>query len=146
MRMDRILTEFRSRFPTRGEFLLAHHESINDVVTRENIPTGYGVYVISGCRGAHRAILYIGKAGTVLQGGTFKKQGLRKRLTMKQDRMRRKDFFRNVMLTRDLEALHFEWFVTYDDKQRVPPFLAEAQLLAAFLEDHGQLPDLNKEA
>lgn len=85
MRFDDELGNLRSQSECRGDFVLHDTETINEVVVREGVPNGYGVYVMSANRDGHREIVYVGKAGTLRQDGSFKQQGLAKRLTMKQD-------------------------------------------------------------
>lgn len=143
---EEALARLRGKALERGEFQLKARESLDDVVIREHVSEGYGVYVISGCRNSEREVLYIGKAGTICQDGRMKKQGLRKRLTMKQDGIYRRDYFRQKITDMKLNALHIEWLVTYSEGKGVPPFLAESELLAAFLFVLGQLPSWNKSA
>ncbi|MBL8450360.1 MAG: hypothetical protein JNM32_10630 [Dechloromonas sp.] len=145
MSVNKILEKFREEFE-QGELRVGPSESIDDLVASENVSDGSGVYVISGCRNTERAILYIGKAGTICQDGSIKKQGLRQRLKMKQDGTYRKVFFQKIIAEMKLDALHIEWFVTYSPGNGVPPFLAESELLAAFLAESRQLPPLNKSA
>ena len=142
MHINKILAKFREVYQ-RGELRIGPGESIDEMVVREEVSEGYGVYVISGFRNAEREILYIGKSGTVCQDGSMKRQGIRKRLTMKQDGMRRRTFFKKVIAEKNLNELHIEWFVTYP---KIPPFLAESELLAAYLTESGKLPVLNKAA
>lgn len=146
MSINEALARLRGEALGRGEFLVSATDSVDEVVVREHVSKGYGVYVISGCRNAKREILYIGKAGTVCQDGSMKKQGLRQRLTMKQDGIYRREYFRQKITDMKLDALHIEWFVTYSAGSGVPPFLAESALLAAFLCASGQLPSWNKSA
>ena len=128
---------------SHGEFTLKAGEEAG---IRESVSEGYGCYVIWGIRGEKLEVLYVGKAGTLEHHGGWKKQGLRKRLTMKQGGVYRKDFFPKLIQKRQLDGLHFEWFETFGNGSRKPPFLAEAELLAAFFREHGRLPPLNKTA
>jgi hypothetical protein len=69
----------------------------------------------------------------------------------KQEGMSREDLFNKILDGKDGRALGFnsiqiEWIETYRDRRGVPPFLAEAQLLANYLRAFGALPPLNKEA
>jgi hypothetical protein len=61
--------------------------------------------------------------------------------------MSRARFFAERIAEENLDQLHFEWFVTFEHRRRgVPPFLPEAQLLAAHLDAYGYLPRWNKGA
>jgi hypothetical protein len=144
-KMVNALDRFRHDF-IHGEFRLFPGQSINSVVIHEGVSIDYGVYIISGCRETERNIIYIGKAGTIAQDGRTKKQGLRKRLTMKQGGLYRRQFFQNVMFDHNLDCPRVEWFVTYSNRGGTPPFLAEAELLAAYPAEHGRLPVLNLSA
>ena len=145
MSLQALLARFREAFPDRGECVLRRDEQLSKVLTRKRVSAGYGVYVISAFRGSRGEPLYIGKAGTIQQDGRPKGQGIRKRLRMKQDGKRRAEYFQEVIRDRNLDGLHIEWLVTFGDA-RVPPFLAEAELLATFFQEHGTLPALNKTA
>ena len=139
MSVRALLDGYRERF-TNGQFTLNLEESIDEVVRREKVPKVYGVYAISAPPVCGAEILYFGKAGTVLADGTFKAQTIPKRLTMKQDGLYRREFFQREMKLAELPSLHFQWFETFGGVNRTPPFLAEAQLLSAFLEEFGRLP------
>lgn len=145
MSISALLDSFRSQY-RHGVFELKLEERIDDVVRRDNVPLAYGAYVISTPTAPDREILCIGKAGTICQDGRFKSQTIRERLTKKQDGMYRHIFFRRGMEALGLSSLHFEWFVTFEDKVRAPPFLAEAQLLAEFHCELNRLPRWNKAA
>lgn len=70
--------------------------------------------------------------------------GLRKRLTMKQGGMFRRELFCKEMANRGLSGLTFLWFVTHDQNTRIIPALAEMELLQAHYDPYGCLPELNK--
>ena len=89
------IADARSRFPVHGDFSFFASESVDVVVKREMVPNAYGIYTISRSDDPQRPV-YIGRAGTVNQDGTWKKQGLARRLTMKQEGFYRSHFFRNT--------------------------------------------------
>ncbi len=133
---------------------LDNSERVNAVATANGVTAGYGVYVIYGHEesGAEH-VIYIGKSGKILRNGSMGDQGVRQRLGMKQEGEYRDAFFRKVIRgeTRHVgvgpyEKLRIEWIETYKDKKGIPPFLAEARLLAAYLQEHCGLPVLNREA
>jgi hypothetical protein len=131
------------RFPNHGRFSLLPDESINEVVKRCSIPNARGVYIIFRCDDAERP-LYIGKAGTVNQGGAWKEQGLAKRLTMKQGGKYRREYFRDLMNEGSITGLTFQWFVTHDQNNKIIPALAEMELLQAYFDQYNCLPKLNQ--
>ena len=140
---ERAVKDAHTRFPSNGRFSLLHYECIDDVVRREKVPNARGIHIIFRCDDAQRP-LYIGKAGSVNQDGTWKEQGLAKRLTMKQNGMYRSDFFRKLMNEESIDRLTFYWFVTHDQDSKVIPALAEMELLQAHFDQYGCLPKLNR--
>ena len=140
---ERAIEYFRGRFPNNGRFSLLRDESIDEVVRREKVPNARGVYVIFRCDDAQNP-LQIGKAGTMNQDGSWKKQGLARRLTMKQDGMYRSAFFRKLMKEESIDRLTFHWFATHDGNSKVIPGLAEMELLQAHFDQYGCLPKLNR--
>ncbi len=129
----------------RGSFQLAPSEAINDVVARENVPNGRGVYLIFDLCDPKRPI-YIGKAATMNRDGSWKRQGIRGRLTNMQKKMRRVDFFCELMRTTCKWGLEFHWFITHDGKKSRLPSLVEMELLQAHFEEFGCLPTINESA
>ena len=137
--IDHALTQYVHN----GRFLLLPNQSVNEIVVRENVPNAPGVYIIFRCDDLERP-LYIGKAGTMNANGSWKKQTLRKRLTMKQDGIYREEFFCKLMADKGLAGLTFLWFVRHGQTSRVIPALAEMELLQAHYDQYGCLPELNK--
>ena len=143
MEFDDLILEYDKKFD-HGEFKLKPGESINDVVNREHVPDALGVYLIYSKRDDLLKLIYIGKSGTLNQDGTFKKQRLKKRLTMKQDGIYRKYFFQNVIDDYNFDELIFKWFNTYSDTIKELPGFIEANLLAKYFIAEHELPILNK--
>jgi len=139
------LESYYTRFATNGEFSLFPTESINDVVKKEGVSNGYGVYVIFSRDNLERPI-YIGRAGTICKNGAWKKQGIRERLTAVQKGMRRVDYCRKLMKVKYRNGLQFRWFITRDGKEERLPALVEAELLQAHLDEFRCLPPLNETA
>lgn len=141
--MERVIEEFRDRFPVRGKFEFSQGQRIREVVRSAEVPEEYGAYIISDPQGR---VLYIGCSGTMLNNGEFRMQTLRGRLTNRQGRRSRQEFFGDVLRERGVQSLHFEWFVTFGGVNKVLPSLAESQLLQAYFDDHGRLPPYNERA
>ena len=144
MQINKLIQEFINIFDNKGSFELLSNENINEVVLRENVPDEYGVYIIYGIKDNLESIIYIGKSGTLKNNGKFKDQALRKRLTMKQEGMKRKDFFVKIINDKNYDKLRFQWFITYDTNNNDLPGYAEAKLIQAYVEDNNCLPLLNK--
>jgi len=148
MTFSAVLRDLRARFDC-GEFFLAPGDSLRDVVRRAGVPREFGVYVVHAMLGRKRELVYIGKAGTILQNGAIAAQTLPERLTNRQNGMSRARFFSERIAQEGIDRLHFEWFVTFwrNGGPGVPPFLIEAELLAAyFKKSPGRLPRWNKSA
>jgi hypothetical protein len=143
MKTASLMNEFREMFPQHGEFTLSPDQSVSTAVKEHDVPNKPGAYVISSVTPSRTEVVYIGKSGTVNKDGSWKNQGLRKRLTKKQDNESRSVFFKRYMEKHSLLGLHFEWFVTFGSESEVLPIFAEAQLLQAFFCEHQRLPHLN---
>ena len=114
---------------------------ITDHFSKKQQPEKYGVYVIrkKESKNDEDNALYIGKAGTVMQNGSFKKQGIPQRL-------KRPHFGDDKWLSRFVEK-HGPLVIEYvflRAKPRSPTFV-EAVLLQKYLSDHGHLPRYNTE-
>lgn len=139
-----LLAEFRRKFPRQGSFKFGPDDSIRSAVAAYDVPNDFGVYLISAVSGSRMDLVYVGKAGTVNANGSWKKQGIAKRMTNRQGEVSRSIFFPRLIKERELEGLHFEWFVTFNGETVVLPVLAEAELLQAYFNEHGRLPELNE--
>lgn len=142
-RMERVVEEFQVKFPVRGKFEFRQGQRIREVVRSAEVPEEYGAYIISDSEGR---VLYVGRSGTMLNDGRFQRQTLLGRLTNRQGGLSRQEFFGNMLRERDVQSLHFEWFVTFGGANKVLPSLAESQLLQAYFDDHGRLPPYNERA
>jgi hypothetical protein len=97
----------------------------------------FGVYVL---RTSDGSVVYVGKGGTIGNGGEFKGQDIPGRLVnVRTNDMSAEQWFRNVVSVYGL--LQIEYVIL--PKSRSPGFV-EALLLQAYLNDHGKLPPLNK--
>ena len=108
MQINKLIQEFTKEFDKYGSFELLPNEIINEVVIREKIPNEYGIYIIYGIKDELEAIIYIGKSGTLKNNGKFKNQSLRKRFTMKQEGIIRKDHFKKITLDNNYNKLKFK--------------------------------------
>lgn len=144
MSMQQLLAKLREEAFEHGEFHLGARESIDEVVIREQVSQGWGIYIISGCRDTKRVVLYIGRAGTVTGDAVaVNGPGLQQHFRSKQGGISRRLFFQQLIEKMNLDTLHIEWLVTYEQGQGILPTEAEAALLNAFMEASGLLPALN---
>lgn len=140
----RALLKAEKCFPRHGQFTLGPDQSVNAAVRENDIPNEYGFYLIFGGLNRSGPLLYVGKAGTIRCDGSLKAQGLQRRLMMKQDGVYRESFFRALIVSERLPGLTINWFVTWSERQKILPALAEAEILQAYFDQYGHLPKLNK--
>ena len=95
--MTKLIVDLKNQFPSHGQFNLKRGEKITAVVRMEQITNCFGIYVIFNDLDRKGDLIYIGKAGTINQDGTRKRQGLTKRLCAKQAGKRRNAFFTEYM-------------------------------------------------
>jgi hypothetical protein len=126
MQFEKSLKEFRHRFPT-GSFFALLGDSIRRIVAEQCVPSRPAVYVVSALSNQSE-VVYIGKAGTMKNDGTWKTQMLSGRLCAKQRGMSRCDFFQQMLVETGARKLRFEWFLTVGDRVILPIF-AESELL-----------------
>ncbi len=129
-----------------GIFELKKGEIINDIIRENNVPKSYGIYIIYSIKNSSKDIIYIGKSGTMINDGTFRKQGIAERLTKKQEGIPRKIYFQNKIKEHEFEKLEFLWIITFDEKYQEIPSLSEAKMFQAYFSEYKKLPLLNKEA
>lgn len=156
-RLDSLLSDLSELF-TNGDFDFALSSGpLGQVIKESHVTVGHGIYVVYGRKSGQEYPIYIGKAGTIRQDGSVSAQGVAKRLSMVRARspdgrkIYGKDFFPMVLRgelgdSGGYDALRYIWVETYRDKKGIPPFLAESQLLAAYLAEQGKLPPFNIEA
>jgi hypothetical protein len=132
--MDKLLEQWtkdsgKCQFPENGK-------TLKEITSK--IPNTPGVYIIYNSKGE---IVYIGKAGTINQDGTFKKQGLRRRLNNQHHGMRREDYFISKIEDDDLDHIIIKW---YEVNQGVIPGSAEGILIQEYFNKYGELPPWNE--
>lgn len=132
--MDELLKPWVSdkgqcQFPENGK-------TLKEITSK--IPNTPGVYIIYNSKGE---IVYIGKAGTINQDGTFKKQGLCRRLNNQHHGMSREDYFKSKIEENNLDHIIIKW---YEVNPRVIPGSAEGMLIQEYFNKHGELPPWNE--
>ena len=109
-----------------------------------DVPSLPGVYYIFRLAKGRVDLVYIGKSGSILQSGKFKKQLLRSKINNKQDGMKRQVYFDNKMKEEHNDGLDIYWFVTMDKHHNDLPGYVEGMLMQRYFEVHGKLPPWNK--
>jgi len=139
-----LLSELEGKLKNHGSFILLPGESINDIVNRFDVPSKPGVYIIYGYASKKEKVIYIGSSGRIKQDGSFGKQTLKKRLTMKQCGEYRRKFFGNILAKGKYSKLLFKWFITFDSCNKLLPANIEGDLMQAYHDDFKCLPEYNK--
>jgi len=139
-----MLNKLRKRFKAQGRFNVKIDQNITMAAKINHVPNELGVYIVyeePDCKGMP---IYIGKAGTIENDGSKKKQGIINRLGKKQKNMPRNKYFKKIMKENG-KGISVAWFVTYAGKSsRLLPAFVEAELIQNFFEKHGRLPKHNK--
>src|SRR5262249_13298766 len=97
----------------------------------------HGVYVI---RGRSNQVVYVGKAGTIRNDGSFKRQALPGRFKATRGNEAGDQWFERVLTSAG--PLRVEYVCL--GARPCGPGLAESRLLQAFLNDTGRLPEFNE--
>src|SRR5260221_3429383 len=130
-----------TKYKNNGHFFFKRGQTLSQVC---NAPEQAGVYYILMLRKGKIELVYIGASGTINQQGKFRSQLLRGRLNNKQNSMKRQQFFEEIMLQNEIEALDIYWFVTVDKNYQHIPSYVEALLMQKHFEIYGCLPEWNK--
>ena len=111
----------------------------------KEVPSLPGVYYfLRLCKGKVD-IVYIGKSGTILNDGSFKKQTLKERINNKQENMKRQQYLNKKIDEEKIDALDIYWFVTFDDNHKDLPAFMEGVLMQEYFDNYGTLPPWNKD-
>jgi hypothetical protein len=128
-----------------GNFYLNRGEKIEQVLTDNQVPNQYGVYIIYSVKSNQESLIYIGKSGTMTTSGEFKSQGIKNRLkAVATNDMPRGKYFQQIIQKQGFDKLKFIWIVTFDDTVKELPAYSEAKLLQLYFDYYGELPALNK--
>jgi hypothetical protein len=131
------------KYKCSGHFFLNKGGSL--ATQSKDVPELVGVYYIYRLAKGRVDLVYIGKSGTIQQGGKFKKQTLRDRINNKQDGAKRQVFFDEKMESEHIDALDIYWFVTMDKNNNDLPSYVEGLLMQRYFDVYGKLPPWNKE-
>ena len=111
-------------------------------IINQNVLNSLGIYIV--CDQINNKILYIGKAGTLKNDGTFKEQKLNERLLASRGTQYTTShkYFMHKMNQNNLQILRF--YIFYSN-QNIPPAYMEAAVLYNFYNINKCLPLLNDE-
>ena len=132
-----ILTKYKNN----GHFFFKKGQTLSQVC---NAPEQAGVYFILMLPTGKIELVHIGASGTINQKGEFNTQLLRGRSNNKQNGTKRQQFFEEIMVQKEIDALDIYWFVTFDKDNRHLPSYVEALLLQKHFDIYGCFPEWNK--
>lgn len=113
-------------------------KTVDNHFAKSNHRQAYGIYTIKQRQSGN--VLYIGKAGSIRNNGSFREQGLQRRFKNRKTNDVHADiWFRE--LSEEYGCLQIDYFVL--DKS-VSPALCEAILLQGYLNENGELPKMNR--
>ncbi len=140
-----MIEHLKNEFQSKGSFLLQPTQDIKKVVLLNSVPNDFGIYLIFKINDANRCkdLIYIGKAGSISNDGSRKRQGIRRRLVNQHSGENRTEYFLKYM-DENKTSLLFEWYVTFDDTIQLLPAFVEAKLIQEFFINNNKLPELNK--
>lgn len=116
------------------------NEKLSKKVKEIKLPNSFGIYIIYKNQKSYENIIYIGKAGEIKNNGTFKKQGLLKRLTNVRNNKTANNYFKELFCD-DIDKIIIEYFETSDG---IIPSFVEASLVQEYFSKFLRLPLLNK--
>ena len=132
-----------------NSFIFEKGDDIRELIKNNGVPSEPGVYIIYEIKDPNKELVYIAKSGTIgwdekRKICEFGDQMLSKRLHMKQDGVYRQEFFTSKV-SRNKSKLEIHWYVTCDTNGHTGllPAKVEADLIQAFFEDTGKLPEWN---
>lgn len=132
-----------TKYQTNGHFFFQKGDDLSE--QSKDVPELPGVYYILSLAKSKLDLVDIGKSGTMLQNGQFKRQSLKGRINNKQEGMKRQLYFEQKIEKENLDGLDIYWFVTYDKYHQDIPGFVEGLILQRYFEIHGCLPPWNKE-
>jgi hypothetical protein len=130
-----------SKYKTKGHFSFKNGDSL--VTVSKNVSNSQGVYYILRHSRGEVELVYIGKAGTIKEDGSFKKQTLRGRIRNRVKKQSRESFFESKFIDENIDRLEIYWYVTINNKFQDIPGYVEALLLQRYFEMKRKLPPWN---
>lgn len=123
-----------------SSFSLNINEKLSKKAKEIKLPNSFGIYIIYKNQKSYENIIYIGKAGEIKNDGSFKNQGLLKRLTNVRNNKTANNYFTELFCN-DINEIIIEYFETSDG---IIPSFIEASLVQEFFSKFSKLPLLNK--
>lgn len=132
-----------NKYKNNGHFFFEKGDILS--VQSKDVPDLPGVYCILRLARGKVDLVYIGKSGTMLQDGKFRRQLLKGRINNKHEGKKRQQYFEQKMEKENIDALDIYWYVTYDNHHQDLPGFVEGLIIQKYFDVHGCLPPWNKE-
>ena len=173
--MQDFIKELEKRAINQGKFDLLPGKNISKIIPKE-MPNEPGVYLIYPTKNCQGDPIYIGLAGSILRNDhgdiSWDGIGLRERLAegfqsisnrlqekypafaelmkdKKKKRLKRDQYFKEIINIEKYEALSFQWIQTHDligkKHSRSFPAYIQLELLKRFYDKNTNLPMLNND-
>lgn len=123
-----------------SSFTLNINEKLSKKVKEVKLPNSFGIYIIYKNQKSYKNIIYIGKAGEIKNNGSFKNQGLLKRLKNVRNKKTANNYFTELFCD-DIDKIIIEYFETSNG---IIPSFVEASLVQEYFSKFLKLPLLNK--
>lgn len=123
-----------------SSFSLNINEKLSKKVKEIKLPNSFGIYIIYKNQKSYENIIYIGKAGEIKNDGSFRNQGLLKRLKNVRNNKTANNYFKELFCD-DIDKIIIEYFETSDG---IIPSFVEASLIQEYFSKFLRLPLLNK--
>jgi hypothetical protein len=133
------------KFKSQNSFTFSIDDNLEEVC---NAPeTGNGIFIVYAVTGEDKELIMVGSTGTVQNDGTLKSKngGLYDKIVNGHQfaKTGRKYSWPAQMKLESIDQLEVVWYETYNQKNKVIPTFAEAQVLQNFLDENDRLPKWN---
>ena len=133
------------KFKTYSIFGLRPEENLETVC---NAPEdGSGVFLVYNIVDGERELIMVGSTGTIQNDGTLKSKngGLYDKIVNGHQfaKTGRKYSWPAQMKLENMARIEIDWFVTFNEKNKVIPTFVEGQILQNYLDENGKLPRWN---
>lgn len=141
-------TKTESWFPeldkyVQGSFIFKKGDNLKALC--KNLPDLPGIFYVVSSKNGFEDVVYIGSSGPLPQSGDFGNQTLRRRIHKKHNKIKREDFFNQMIEKEQLDYLHIYWLVTIDVEISDLPTYVQGFLMQQYYNVYLQLPEWNKE-
>ena len=133
------------KFKSNNSFTFSADDNLEEVCNAPD--TGNGIFIVYAITGGDKELIMVGSTGTVQNDGTLKSKngGLYDKIVNGHQfaKTGRKYSWPAQMKLENTEQLEVVWYETYNQKNKVIPTFAEAQVLQNFLDENARLPRWN---